>query len=270
MRILSLDTEPVHEILFLNARRGGGTETQRLPVLRGTVERLPDEVQALLVTSDLQGVVPGWHLSGGPNLLLGEALAELLPTLADDGHLPDPSAVGTILAGDLYSAPGGDKRGASGDVRDVWYAFAAACRWVAGVAGNHDTFGSERDRRRLLSEPNVHLLDGEVVDLDGLVIGGVGGIMGNPKKIGRRSEDDFLEALNRAIDGQPSVMVLHEGPHGEPGQPGDTAIRETVELGEVPITVCGHSHWKKPLAVLSGGWQALNVDARAVILTVAP
>jgi hypothetical protein len=50
-----------------------------------------------------------------------------------------------ILAGDLYSAPGGDVRGATGDLRSVWSAFADAFAWVVGVAGNHDLFGSERE-----------------------------------------------------------------------------------------------------------------------------
>ena len=99
-------------------------------------------------------------------------------------------------------------------------------------------------------------------------VAGVGGIIGNPGKAGRRSEDDFLDALNRAIDGRPSVMVLHQGPNGAPGQRGDEAIRETVELGEVPLTICGHSHWEQSLADIAGGAQVLNVDARAVILTV--
>lgn len=268
MRILSLDMTPMHEILYLNARRGGGAETQRLPILRGKVDELPDDIQALLVASDLQGVVPGWRLEGGANRLLGEALAEELPVLADDGHLPDPSAVGAVLAGDLYAAPGGDKRGATGDVREVWYAFATVCRWVVGVAGNHDTFGTERERRRMEDERNIHLLDGRAVQLDGLTVGGVGGIMGSPHKQGRRTEDDFLAALNRAIDAEPALMVLHEGPNGQPGQPGDTAIRETLELGEVPVTICGHSHWKKPMAELSGGGQVVNVDARAILLTL--
>ena len=40
-----------------------------------------------------------------------------------------------------------DKRGGSGDVTGVWLAFADIFQWVAGVAGNHDTFGPDRIRR---------------------------------------------------------------------------------------------------------------------------
>lgn len=266
MRIVKLPTEPVHELLFINAKRGGGTQTERLPILRGHVDRLPDGVDALLITSDLQGVAPSWR-SGGESVLLGEALADELDTLTSLGHLPDSSGVGALLAGDLYSAPGGDKRGASGDVRSVWYAFSAVCRWVAGVAGNHDRFGTERELVRLQNEDNVHLLDGDAVEIDDLCIGGVGGIIGNPKKPGRRSEDDFLDALNRAIDPQPTIMMLHQGPNGDAGQTGDELIRETLELSEIPLVVCGHSHWDTPMTEIANGVQVLNVDARVVLLT---
>ncbi len=266
MRVTELGNSPIHEILYLNARPKGGADVARLPVLTGRVEGLPPGLDALLLTSDLQGVVPSWA-SGGAGELLGEALADEIYNLSMAGDIPHTQSIGVILAGDFYSAPGGDKRGASGDVCNVWYAFSTLFAWVAGVAGNHDRFGSERDRRRLESTPNVHILDGDVVELDGLAIGGVSHIIGNPKKPGRRSADDFLASLNRVMAKSPALVVLHEGPNGDNGQPGQPPIRETLERHRDLLTVCGHTHWPDPLASLGDDLQALNVDARAVILT---
>jgi Icc protein len=273
MRILGFDDEPLHEILYLEAAPRGGSAPRRLPIMRGRVDRLPDGLDALLVASDLQGVAPSWS-SGGQSVLLGEVLAEEIERLAGEGIVPPTAAVGAILAGDLYSAPGGDKRGASGDVRDVWLAFASVCRWVVGVAGNHDRFGNEREAGRFRGEPGVHLLDGETVVVDGLRIGGVSLIIGNPAKPGRRSEDDFLDSLQRVLDEQPDIVILHEGPDGNAGQRGNPHIRARLAAGAAALTICGHDHWHEPLAELDTRGrerlQVLNVDARAVLLTRGP
>ena len=268
VRIVSLDRQPLAEIIFLNAARRGGVETQRLPIVRAEVERLPDGLSGVLVTSDLQGVAPDWAAQTGANALLGVVLASEVERLAmeDSERIPPVDEIGVVLAGDLYSVPKGNKRGASGDVREVWQTFGLAYRWVAGVAGNHDRFGSERDMARFRAEPGIAFLDGDAVELDQLTIAGVSWIIGNPAKPGRRSPDDFFDALGRAIDSEPDILVLHEPPEGGHDQRGNREIRELIELGEVPLTVCGHSHWDEPLAELAGGCQVLNVDARAVLL----
>ena len=124
MRILHIDPKPLHRVRYLNARKGGGgVETSHLSILRGRADRLPEGVQAVVVASDLQGVVPSWR-KGGENHLLGEELAEVLADMGQRGVIPAAQATGVILPGDLYSAPAGDKHGATGDVRAVWRAFA--------------------------------------------------------------------------------------------------------------------------------------------------
>lgn len=115
-------------------------------------------------------------------------IADELAMMGEAGELVHPSHTGVLLAGDLFSSDTADVRGASGDVRAVWSAFAARFRWVAGVAGNHDTFGTPREQERLLRQPNAHLLDGEVRELDGLRVGGVGLISGASEKHGRREK----------------------------------------------------------------------------------
>lgn len=93
---------------------------------------------------------------------------------------------------------------------DVWWAFAAAgCPFVVGVAGNHDLVSAAE-----LAEAGGHvtLLDGDCVDLGGVRFGGVGRIIGDPARPGRRTERAQLDLLGRVLGEDPSVLILHEGP----------------------------------------------------------
>lgn len=260
MRILGIDERPIEELRFLNASRRGRAEVERLPVLRARVDGLPEELDAIVATSDLQGVAPV-RSAFGANRLLGEALAERLVDLAEADVLPPPDRVGVLLAGDLFSDADARRRGATGDVTDVWVAFAEAFRWVIGVAGNHD----ELDERRLRRLHNVELLDGHVSTIDGLTLGGVGGIIGSSDRPRRRDEEAFLGLLTDVLAKEPDVVVLHQGPEGTaPEQRGHPSIASWI--AERPaLVVCGHSHWDEPLAH-HGAAQVLNVDARVVLL----
>lgn len=249
--IRSIDPDPIAELRYLNARSGGGTEVSRLEVLRAHTDRLADELDAIAITSDLQGMSNG--------ALLGVAVADLLVDLAERGVLPRVARTGIVLAGDLYSVPAANKRGGFGDVSTVWQAFSVY-PWVVGVAGNHDDVGAVPE----LGE-HLHLLDGTTVVVDGIRFGGVGGIIGNPRKPGRRDEDDQLARISAVLDEGCDILVLHEGPHGDEGQPGNAAIRELVDAAELPFVACGHAHWEHTLGVRAAG-QTLNVDARVVVL----
>ena len=249
------------EVPYLNAARGGGTTVDRLPIVRGRFEpgrALAPELDAIVACSDLQGIVRGFE---GLSELLGIAVVDALEALAYERTIPALARTGAILAGDLFSVPDANKRGGHGDVTDVWAAFASRFAWVAGVAGNHD----DVSRVPAIGD-TVHLLDGEVVELDGLRIGGVGGIIGNPRKPGRRSEEDFLALLDRAIDDAADLIVTHEGAHGDAEhQRGNSAIRGTLDAGRVALAICGHDHWTEPVGALAAG-QVLNVDTRCVVL----
>lgn len=257
LSIARVEPVPLTHLRYSNAARRGGTESARLPVCRAVARGLPPELDALVATSDLQGVVidPRTRESA----LLGCAAAELLEELAFDGALPAAARTGVVLAGDLYSVPGADKRGGHGDVAPVWAAFAERFAWVAGVAGNHD------DVAAVARSPRVHLLDTEQVEVAGLSLGGVGLICGNPDKRGRRGEQDQLERLALVAVAGVDVLICHEGPAGDAEQPGHPGVRALVEEHEVPLTICGHVHWDDPLAALPAG-QVLNVDARVVVL----
>ena len=265
MRVVQIDAEPVHVLEYQDAAPGGGTQLRTLPILHGTAEGLPAGLDAVLVTSDLQGRAR-LGSRGGVSALLGEVVAEELTALGELETLPAAAFTGVILAGDLYAAPGADKMGATGDVRAVWRAFAAGFRWVVGVAGNHDLFGSSQERSRFEREPGVHLLDGDCVVLDGLRVGGVGGICGNPKKENRREPEAFVRTIQQVLANRPHALVLHEGPDGGlPGLRGNADVRAAVDARKT-LVICGHCHWHAPLVTLAGGTQVLNVDARAVVL----
>lgn len=259
VRITRLAQQPVHRLRYLNAGRRGRRESSVLPILLAEAEGLGEGVDAWILASDLQGVVTAWD---GQSVLLGVALVDELLQLAEHGVLPYPERTGVVLAGDLFSAPGGDVRGASGDVREVWEAFASAYRWVVGVAGNHDWFGEGRERARFESLEGVHLLDGDVVTLDEVSVGGVGEVVGDPDKPGRKSADDFLTRLKRVARAEPDVIVLHQGPEGDDHQPGEPLVTEALTSFGGTV-VCGHVHWKHPC---SDDGRVLNVDGRVVVL----
>lgn len=263
LRIADIAAKPIHRLGYLNARSGGGTESTVLEVLDGTVTGLGSDCAGIVVASDLQGIAMSLEL--GEMVLLGCALADHLAMLADAGVIPPASSLGVVLCGDLYSDPEARKRGGFGDVSPVWRSFAARFRWVIGVAGNHDSFGSARNERRVRALANLHLLDGEVICRDGIAFGGVGRIAGDPRKPGRRDHDEQHAAIEMVLDERPDVLILHEGPRGGPTQIGDHTIRAVIDNAHTSLTVCGHRHWKTPLAN-AGTKQFLNVDGRAVLL----
>lgn len=278
MRICDIDERPFFELPCLNALGGGRIEETALPFIRARVDALPGAARAVVAVGDMQARewVSGWRaqLQSGQLRLLGETVAENLLALARDGVLPDPAHVGVLLAGDLYTPPQLDRRGKSGDVRSVWAAFARRFRWVAGVLGNHDTLGGPEDGP---PGDRVHILDGQVHDLDGLRVGGVGGIIGSPSKLNRKTEAAFLAALERVVLAGSEIVVLHEGPDvpGRPNLLGSASIREHLEFmacwdagarARRPLVVCGHSWWPAPLVELPSRVQVLKVDARVVVL----
>lgn len=269
MKITDFQPTAIHEFRYLNAGKGAGSfYADRLPVHHARVDELPEGVDAIVVTADLQGRELFQEAMGGSPRLLGEVIPrrlidEVLPSL----NLNDPTRIGAWLAGDFYTVPALDKRGGTGDVTSVWRAFGDHFAWVAGVAGNHDTFGGSQQSPSRISA-NVHYLDGDTVTIAGLRVAGIGGIIGNPTRVHRRLEEDYLETLELLLDEQTDVVLMHEGPDGTTtDQRGNTRIRELLEKYSSRLIVRGHAHWQDPFAEFTNGLQVLNVDARVVILT---
>ncbi|MDX1929145.1 MAG: hypothetical protein SFV81_21640 [Pirellulaceae bacterium] len=271
MRILKIEQEPWVELPFLNAGRGVGSYYEdRLPVLVGLVDRLPQGVDSLVVTADLQGR-EHFQFQSGPTLRL---LGEWLPRVLRDSILPKISQsverVGVFLCGDFYTVPNLDKRGGSGDVTSVWNAFGHEFAWVAGVAGNHDTFGVDASRPPKFRSP-LHFLDCETTLIGGLEIAGISGIVGDPKRTWRKSAECFENYICSLASKQPDILLMHDGPDApQLGYRGTPSIRASLELLDRPLVIRGHAHWETPLVELATGLQVLNVDARVVILKQSP
>lgn len=267
MKILSITEQPGWYLPFLNAGKGpGGFYRETLPVQTGLVDRLPEGLDALIATADLQGRETFESAGGGPLLLLGE----ILPQILADEILPEldiePQRTAVVLAGDLYTVAALNKRGGSGDVTQVWQAFGREFQWATGVAGNHDTFGN-LDHPASRMGKNIHYLDGEEVELSGLRIAGIGGIVGNPRRRQRKTGQQFVASMEKCIHDELDILVMHDGPGvPEQGLKGSALIRMTVDVLPPKLIIRGHAHWDTPLATLPGGTDVLNVDGRVVIL----
>ncbi len=270
MKITGIRDKPLGRVSYLNVDGKRQLVRESLSILLGTVSGLPTGISGLVAMADLQGRERG---KAGPGRLLGEVVAEHLAELSDAGKIPRLDRLGVLLAGDFFAVPELKRRGGIGDVSEVWQALRDRFRWVAGVLGNHD----DLDPHSLVSEApqtNSHLLDGGFVELDGLRIGGVSGIIGDPAKVNRKTEQNFLRVLEDVLVQQPVIVITHEGPACPPFA-GSRTLRETFETWEKtcvesgtasPLLVCGHKHWPAPLAELPHGMQVLNVDSRVVLL----
>ena len=263
MHLVDTRPEQLAAVPYRAAGPGGVPENALLSVERLPVDKLPAGCEALVAAGDLQGIAPS-PLGGDPQLL-GITLADYLGVWAEIGMLPPADRLGVLLTGDLYSAPGADRRGASGPVLDVWLALVAAgCPMVLGVAGNHDEVTAAEVAGL---DSGVALLDGDRHDVGGVTVAGISGIVGGPGRPLRRTEREFLTLVEGLTTPPPDVLLLHEGPTGErANQPGRATVRGTLERRAPALTLCGHVHWAEPVAALGDG-HIVNVDARVVVFS---
>jgi hypothetical protein len=265
MQIISISHSPIHQIHYLTAASGGvGVIARYLPILSAEVDLLPNNLEAIIVTSDLQGIDPN------NQQLLAYLLLEELENLAESGKIPSLKNTGIILAGDLY-AEVNRRGGVVGDVREIWLAFNRRFRWVAGVAGNHDSFGNTPLEIQIFQQSrNIYYLDGEIKINGELSLAGVSGIIGKKGKPFRRTEKEFLKTIRELLKRSPDVLILHEGPNYPQGNlVGQESIRrelETINLTNDLLVICGHSYWKLPMIVLANGIQVIKADGRAIVI----
>jgi Icc protein len=262
MRVLKLETEPLHTLRYF-VGPGPRQASAVLPSYRAAVDGMPDELKAIVATADLQGI---GHAAGSPQSdeSLGVMVAAELELLRAQGRLPARDETAAILAGDFH--PLADE----GDVCDVWFAMADVCRWVAGVAGNHDAFGNSTSpggARRALGRPGLHFLDDSVTTVDGCVIGGLSGIVSSMPGAWRRAEDRFAAAIARLADSGLDLLVSHDGPDvAGTNLSGWPAVRRALEASPATLLIRGHDAWRTPLAELANGTQVLNVEGSVVVL----
>lgn len=260
MQISQLDTHSFHVLPYVAGL--DCSSKQSLPFHRARIRGLPDALDAIIATSDLQGIgalAPQSKCA----VLLGELLAFEIARLRNRGTLPNRDRTALVLAGDLH--PRADEM----DVTQIWLALGEECRWVAGVAGNHDLLNScatADAARKVLHPPDFCFLDGDVASIDGLTIGGMSGaVCGHG--IWAREERDFAALLSQLASHSPDLLVSHDGPNvAGTDLAGWPCLRRALENAPPTLLIRGHDHWQSPFAYLSNGTQVLNAESRVVVL----
>lgn len=232
LRITHVEQTPFYTLAHRTSGPKGAPLRNHLPFHRAYATGLPDEVEALVFASDLQG-----REDGGDNRLMGVPVAESVADLAERGVIPQPQAV--FLCGDLYDYPDCHKRGGTGPVDEVFHGFSMIVPQVVGVLGNHDELSDPRQLPR-----NVQVLDGQVKMAGGLRVGGVSGIVGNPRRHQRRDDEGFLAVMERVTAKKPHLLLLHQGPEDtQRHRRGDPGVALSLATGFAGLTVFGHTHW---------------------------
>lgn len=236
--------------------------SKKLPIYFGDFESNKTSVDFLIICSDLQGMTE----RDGIYKLLGEELPEFLKLLieVEFNSISNPK-IGVLLCGDLFTNL--DKRGASGDVRQVWIKFKEQFNWVVGVAGNHDQFGTVSELKTFKAMDDIFLLHKDVIEIDKLKIGGISGIIGRPDKSNRVEEKEYLQQLKVFLKKDLDILLLHETPDfPNLDYIGNPKIREVLDTYSKTNICCGHCHWDKTLVELENNSLIMNVDSKVVIL----
>ncbi len=262
IRINEILEKPIEEIPFLTISQNSfEPQIYNLPIYVGFVENLPKTVDAIVATSDLQGIV----IQNDKEILLGEILAKTFPILFEM-YFPNLELKRSIaiLCGDLYTNL--LKRGTSGNPINVWKEFSEIFKWTIGVAGNHDDFGDRIDELNQLT--NVKLLLNETISVDKLTISGLSGIIGRSDKNFRLRDIDYYNSITKLIKKNPDFLLTHLSPAINSKQfIGDEKLTVILENGNPLISFCGHVHWdtNHPV-VLANETQVLNLDTKVYIL----
>lgn len=240
----------IHQIRY----RSSGSQGPRnltLPVLtvRYRAEGLANP--AFIVTADLQG-----RECGSSNRLIGEYVADEIAILQEIGELPTFELC--LLCGDFYDYPDLRKLGGTGDVTSAINALSRLAPQTMVVLGNHDTIASEQ------LVPTVKILDGDIVETEAFTIGGVSGVVGNPRRNNRKLEADFMQAIDRCSNSRVDLLLLHQGPRGATEQDlGLSLINQHLVKRSELMVFFGHCHWQEPFHHEHRNLFC-NVDARII------
>ena len=240
----------IHEIRY----RSSGSQGPRqltLPIFTVCYRAEGLVNPAFIAMADLQG-----RECGAANRLLGEYVADEVAVLQEIGELPAFELC--LLCGDFYDYPDLRKLGGTGDVTTAINALSRLASQTVVVLGNHDQITPEQ----LVSE--IKILDGATVETDAFTIGGVSGIVGNPKRNNRKTEADFMQAIAHCSNSRVDLLLLHQGPQGATTKDrGLDLINQQLRKRSELLVLFGHCHWDQPFY---REYRNLfcNVDARVV------
>lgn len=239
----------IHEIKY----RSSGATAPRDLVLEVCVVRYTSDrfTQTILATADLQG-----RETQASNRLLGELVADEIKILQEFGDLPifDICA----LCGDFYDYPDLRKLGGTGDVTSAVNALSETASQTFLVLGNHDEINDQE------LDPTITVLDGNSVQSESITIGGVSGIIGNPSRNNRKTEENFISAIKKCSNSKTDILLLHQGPKGPTeAELGFSGLNEHLLKQRDLLVMFGHSHWQEPFYVESQNLLC-NVDARVI------
>jgi Icc-related predicted phosphoesterase len=199
---------------------------------------------------------------------------ELQPMFAEASTRADV----LLLAGDLtdYGLPE--------EARNLVQELAPVKVPIIAVLGNHDCeSGHQEELTRILQDRGIHVLDGEVVEIEGVGFTGVKGFGGG---FGRRTLEPWGEQATKAFVHEAvsealklesglarlrtpqRVAILHYAPiegtvEGEPREIfpflGSSRLEEPLNRYRVALAVHGHAHRGAPEGRTSGGIPVYNV-----------
>ena len=261
--ITGMEEAPFNTLSYQRINDTGWVEQAELPFIKVFVNHLPDELDAIVTCADLQG---RWK----DGALIGCIVAEELQVLSRMGELPAAEKTGVLLCGDFYARENLDRRGGMGNVSDVWHSFASRFRWCIGVAGNHDIFSAMPDNKafkKFQNEEGINFLDASCIETDKLKICGISGIIGNPKKVFRRSEAEFSHDLQKLLQQNPDLLLLHDGPdYPEENLDGNPIIRTALNSRNHVLVIRGHKHWEHIYIRLNQQIQVINTYEKVLVL----
>ena len=190
-------------------------------------EGLPEDLDAILVTSDLQ-YYDRRDVNEGERVLSGHIVAQEMAGAGRGGNVsvagPDRCYSGR---GSLCGAGAEQNVVGKGTWRRFGNRSRKRFRWVVGVAGNHDLFAGRGESfgNVFRNHPNVYPLHGEHADVDGLKIGGVSGILGSREKAWRTPIPEYRELMQLVMSDPLDILVLHMTPSvPDMGLKGDSLV----------------------------------------------
>lgn len=234
--------EPRYEGLLVNA-----------PALVGDVQRIADDYERY--TDQLQKLVTN-----------ATELYTVASTL-EPGFQPDADMTRVLHVSDLHLNPaawpimrtiveqyGVDVIVDTGDITD-WGTGAEAELYVTSirlmrvpyvyVRGNHDSEGVTQ--AAVAGEPNAIVLDGEVVDVAGLRIAGIGDPRFTPdQSTGPHTEDEAVVTQQTVLGSglELAATIRRDGEPVDIAAVHDPRVAEPLE-GTVPVVLAGHTHERR-------------------------